>query len=98
MKSRMQCFALAAKCDFRGANGPSAVCGVAPKANPSRLRSPVSATPPKPAPISQRNSRRVPVQSGVVMVVTSAIDEGGLRILQQPASVAGKHLQYELPF
>src|SRR5439155_11148988 len=59
---KMTAFALGVKCDFFGASGLTNDAGVAAAArlkNPSPESNPVSATAPKPPPVSQRNSRRV---------------------------------------
>src|SRR5262249_37091425 len=63
MNRKMTLFALGAKCGGRGASGFAdgavwlACAGLSKK--PSCDKSAVSATPVKPAPASQRNSRRV---------------------------------------
>src|SRR5436189_6327838 len=73
MKKNMTLLALAGKCDGRSASGLGEPCPVRGRVgdslakNLSCERSPASATPVKPAPASQRNSRRVRRQK-LVMV------------------------------
>src|SRR5262249_32666532 len=68
MKRKMTLLALAAWCGGLGASGLRNRSGIsAAHARPAKKpspKSPVSATAPKPPPISQRNSRRVRRQNG----------------------------------
>src|SRR5437762_818019 len=61
MNRKMTFFAFGVKCGCRGANGLAVIVGVVGSAakKPSCDKRAVSATPVKPAPASQRNSRRV---------------------------------------
>src|SRR4051794_33604837 len=80
MNRKMTDFALAGKCGFLGAIGlRKALLAVVASAllskKPSAASSPVRPRPVKPAPVSQRNSRRVRPQKEVgVMGVVLGID------------------------
>src|SRR4051794_10200353 len=85
MNRKMTCFAFAAKCGSLGASGLVKLVGAteaellsAPYAclakKPSCSSMPVRARPVKPAPISQRNWRREPVQREVDLEVSICIN------------------------
>src|SRR4051794_4677488 len=73
MKRKMTLFALPGKCVGFGASGLAGAAAARPPKKPSCERSPVSARPVKPAPASQRNSRRVRRQNWRALMGQSSV-------------------------